>query len=453
MTGPIKASPVEGTVPPGPGSPPVGIFSPRRALTMGSLVLVLLIGGFGSWAVFTQIAGAIIAPGQIEVDQNRQVVQHPDGGVVAEIIADDGDRVEVGEVLIRLDGTLLQSQLSIVESQLFELMARRGRLEAERDERHTLEFDPEVLSVASQNDEIAELIEGQERLFEVRRDTLAQEVEQLGKRKSQIANQIDGIVAQQEALAFQLGFIREEMADQQRLLEQGLAQKPRLLSLQREDARLAGTLGELQAQEAESAGRMTELDLELLKLQSARREEAITRLRDLQYRELELGEERRSLSEQLSRLDISAPVSGIVYGMQVFAPRSVIRAADPVLYIIPQDRPLVIAARVEPIHIDQVYAGQSVRLRFSALDARTTPELDGLITYVSADALIDEQQGFSYYRAEVQLDEEEAKRLPADVTLLPGMPVEAFLRTENRTPLAYLLKPLSDYFVKAFREG
>lgn len=440
-----------------PGQPSdedlAAVFSPRRALTIGSIVLVLLVGGFGSWAVLTNISGAIIAPGRIEVDQNRQVVQHLDGGVVAEILVDDGDRVEAGDVLVRLDGTLLRSELAIVESQLFELRARQGRLEAERDGTDSITFDLELLEAAAENGEVAELVSGQETLFQARRVSLANEYDQLSKRKAQIGNQIEGIAAQQEALDVQLGFIREEMADQQRLLEQGLAQKPRLLSLQREEARLSGTLGELVAQEAESAGRITELDIELLKLETGRREEAITQLRDLTYRELEMAEQRRALQERLSRLDMTSPVSGVVYDMQVFATRSVIRAADPVLYIIPQDRPLVIAADVEPIHIDQVFPGQQVRLRFSAFDANTTPELDGLVTFVSADALVDEQRGLSYYRAEVQLSEDEAQKLPRDVALLPGMPVEAFLSTQDRTPLAYLLKPLTDYFVKAFRES
>ncbi|MCV6598723.1 MAG: HlyD family type I secretion periplasmic adaptor subunit [Mangrovicoccus sp.] len=440
-------------LPPGAETVDDAIFSPRRALTIGSIVLLLLVGGFGSWAVFTEIAGAIIAPGQIEVDQNRQVIQHPDGGVVSEIVVDDGDRVEVGDVLIRLDDTLLKSKLAITENQLYELMARRGRLEAERDEREKLDFDLAVLEAAAENGEVAGLVAGQERLFQARLETLQKEAEQLDKRRGQIGNQVDGIIAQQSALDTQLGFIREELSDQQRLLAQGLSQKPRILSLQREEARLSGTLGELQAQEAESAGRMTEIDIQILKLRSDRREEAITQLRDIKYRELELAEERRSLIEQLSRLDMRAPVSGVVYGLKVFAPRSVIRAADPVLYLIPQDRPLVIAAEVEPIHIDQVYPGQGVRLRFSALDARTTPELDGTVTYVSADALVDEQQGYSFYRAEVQLEEDEISKLPDDAVLLPGMPVEAFLRTDDRTPLAYLLKPLADYFTKAFRES
>ena len=319
-----EANPAQTTDQPAPKPRSEGgdIFSARRALTMGVFVLVVLVGGFGSWAVFTNIAGAIIAPGQIEVDQNRQVVQHPDGGVVAEILVSDGDKVEVGEVLVQLDGTLLRSELAIIENQLFELMARRGRLEAERDGRNNIEFDLDLLAAAAENGEIAGLVAGQERLFEARLESLEKETDQLGKRKAQIGNQIEGIIAQKEALDIQLGFIREEMTDQQRLLEQGLAQKPRLLSIQREEARLSGTLGELTAQEAESAGRMTELDIELLKLETERRESSITTLRDLQYRELELAEQRRSLKERLSRLDMTAPVSGVVYGMQVFAPRS-----------------------------------------------------------------------------------------------------------------------------------
>jgi HlyD family secretion protein len=211
-------------------------------------------------------------------------------------------------------------------------------------------------------------------------------------------------------------------------------------------------VGELAANEAQARGRITEIDIEILNLQSQRREEAITQLRDIQSRELELRERRRALLERMSRLDVKAPLSGIVYDLRVFARRSVIRPADPVLYIIPQDRPLVINARVEPIDIDKLTIGQDVTLRFSALDQRKTPELTGTVKLISADAFQDENTRQSYYRAEIVLSEGEQARLPQDTTLLPGMPVEAFIRTEDRTPIAYLVKPLTDYFTKAFRE-
>ncbi len=446
--GPASLGPMLSTAPEAPSN-----FSARSYLTIGILVLVLLVGGLGGWAAFTRIAGAIVASGQIEVERNRQVVQHPDGGVVSEILVNEGDEVQAEQVLIRLDGTLLQSQLNIVENQYFELLARRGRLEAEENGLEDIDYDPDLLEAASANPEIAELVEGQNRLFEARNLSQSQEAEQLGKRRAQIANQIDGITAQQDALGTQLSLIRDELSDQTDLLNKGLAQRARVLALQREEASLAGELGELVASEAESEGRVTEIDIEILKLETSRREEATTTLRDLRYRELELFEQRQSLREQLARLDIKAPVSGIVYGMTVYAERSVIRAADPVLYIVPQDRPLIIATRVETIHIDQVYPGQHVMLRFPAFDSRTTPELEGEVTVVSADAFQDENSGASYYRAEVKLEEGEAEKLPGHVALLPGMPVEAYMRTSDRSPLAYLLKPFADYFNRAFRES
>lgn len=427
-------------------------WSARGPMTIGVLGLLVLVGGFGTWSVATNISGAIIAGGRIEVDQNRQVVQHPDGGVVSEILVDEGAEVEAGDVLVRLDDTQLKSQLAINESQLYELMSRRGRLEAERDDRETITFDPLVLEAAKTNADVPDLIAGQQRLMAARAESTVNEIDQLEKRRGQIANQIEGIEAQQVALTKQLELISKELTDQQRLLDQGLAQAARVLSLQREEARLSGTMGDLEAQKAQAKGRVTEIDIEILKLGTARREEAITRLRDLQYRELELREQRLALIEQLDRLDITASVSGLVYDLQVFALRSVIRPADPVLYIVPQDRPLIINARVEPIHIDKLSIGQEVNLRFSALDQRTTPELKGQVVQISADAFQDERQQLSFYRAEIALSEGEQDRLPEDAVLIPGMPVEAFIRTEDRTPLAYLTKPLTDYFTKAFRE-
>ncbi|MBY5986730.1 HlyD family type I secretion periplasmic adaptor subunit [Roseovarius atlanticus] len=427
-------------------------WSVRAPMILGLTGLILLLGGFGSWAAVTRISGAVIAGGQIVVDQNRQVVQHPDGGVVAAIEVDEGDTVEAGQVLLRLDATALRSQLAITENQLFELQARRGRLEAERDEREEIEFPDLVRETAARNAEVTGLLDGQRRLLSARNETVASEISQLEKRRGQIADQIGGIEAQQKAMNEQLALIERELADQQSLLDRGLAQASRVLALQREKSRLLGQLGELVAQAAQSEGRITEIDIEVLKLGTRRREEAITTLRDLQFRELELLEERRALIEQMSRLDVTAPVGGVVYGLQVFALRSVIRPADPILYVVPQDRPLIIDARVPPTDIDKIYVGQEVTLRFSALDQRTTPELVGQVMQISADAFQDDATQQSYYRAEIALSEGQRERLPEDVTLIPGMPVETFIRTADRTPLAYLTKPLTDYFAKAFRE-
>ncbi|WP_127114720.1 HlyD family type I secretion periplasmic adaptor subunit [Shimia sediminis] len=434
-------------------SPQSPNWSARAPLLIGMVSLVILIGGFGTWATMTEISGAIIATGRIEVDSNRQVVQHPDGGVVKEILVDEGDLVKVGQTLIRLDSTLLASNLVIAEGQLFEMMARRGRLEAERDGGEAVTYDPELVAAAQDNPEVAEIIAGQSRLFHARVESLSREVEQMQKRRGQIQDQIVGIEAQRQALTTQLALIVHELEDQQTLLEKGLAQASRVLALRREEASLSGRTGELAAAKAQAEGRITEIEIEIIKLGTHRREEAISRLRDLQYNELELAEQRRAMQERLSRLDIDAPVSGVVYGLQVFAERSVIRPADPVLFLVPQDRPLVIATQVPTIHVDQVFAGQTVSLRFSALDQRETPELFGRVMTVSPDAFQDENTGASYYRAEIALGEGEVAKLPEGVVLIPGMPVEAYLKTSDRSPLAYLVKPFADYFTKAFREG
>jgi HlyD family secretion protein len=403
-------------------------------MLVGLVGLITLLGGFGTWAGMTQISGAVIASGRIEVDQNRQVVQHPDGGVVEKIEVAEGETVEAGEVLVRLDPTELRSELSIIENQLSELMARRARLEAERDGRDTLKFAPLLLEMARTNPDARDLMEGQQTLMTARAESMTARIDQLSKRRDQIIDQIKGIEAQQVALTRQLELIAKELADQQSLLDRGLAQATRVLGLQREEARLTGTMGELASQKAQSEGRITEIDLEILTMRTEQREEAVTTLRDLQFRELELGEQRRALLERLNRLDITAPATGIVYDLRVFALRSVIRPADPLMYVIPQDRPLVINAEIDSIHVDKLHIGQEVTLRFSA------------------DAFEDEQTRANYYRAEVVLNDGEQERLPEGVTLVPGMPVETFIRTEDRTPIAYLVKPFTDYLAKAFRE-
>lgn len=426
-------------------------LSARGALLLGFLTLAVLVGGFGAWSVLSSIAGAVVASGQIEVDQRRQVVQHPDGGVVAQILVHDGDHVEAGQVLIRLDGKLAESERAIVEGQFYELLARRGRLEAERADAPEIHFDPELLEAATSSATVAEIVDGQKRLFEARLSTLQKSLDQVLKRRDQTRSQIDGIDAQLAALQTQQELIQKELADQQDLLDKGLAQASRVLALEREAANLAGQLGNLTAERAQSDGRITELELEELRLTSQRREEAESTLRDIGYRELELAERRRSLTEQISRLEMRAPVSGVVYAMTVTTPRSVIRAAEPVLYIVPQDRPLVIAARISPINIDEVRVGQPVSLRFPAFASRTAPQLFGQVSKISADALVDEASHASYYRAEVVLDEGELQKL-GPVTLLPGMPAEVYIRTGDRSPFAYLTKPLADYFNRAWRE-
>lgn len=426
-------------------------WSAARHMSLGLITLVVLVFGVGAWSAVASITGAIVAPSKLKVESERQVVQHPEGGVVAEILVKEGARVEAGEILIRLDDKLIRAELNITEGQLYEIMARRGRLTAERDHAPEPVFDQELRDIAQNDSKMASLMRGQRQLFFARRDTAEREIEQLRERQTQIREQIVGSQSQQEALSSQLDFVNQELADLKELQKKGLAQASRVLALERENARLLGQRGELIANVARLKGQISEIEIQLLGLESGRREEAITELRDLEYREYELREQRNSLLERISRLDIVAPRPGRVIGMTIFALRSVVQPAEPLLYVVPSDVNLVAEAQIEVQNIDSIYPGQPARLRFSAFSMRTTPDVAGTVLKVSPDAFEDERTGRSYYLAELGIDEGEIEKL-GEVELVAGMPVEAYITTGDRTPFSYFTKPLTDYFSKALRE-
>lgn len=432
-------------------APDTATWSARQSIWTGVATVALLIAFFGGWGMLTTISGAIVAPGLVQVEQNRQVVQHPDGGVVAEIAVQEAQTVTSGDLLIRLDGAQIKAELTIVEGQLFDAMARKARLQAERDDLTDLIFPAELTDLAVTRPDVAEQIEGQKRLFVARLETQNAQIDQLGQRLDQIDSQGEGIAAQMAAINDQIALLTPEIADQQTLLDKGLTQSARIMDLKREVARLDGNRGEMQSNLAQAEGKATETKLQILQIKSARREEANAQLRDMGDKTLELAERRRALTQQVNRLEIRAPVSGIVLGLAVTTPQSVIRPADPILYIIPQDRPLIIIAQIPPIHVDEVRVGQVVRVSFAAFSARTTPELIGTLTTISADAMTDQASRQSFYRAEITLDAGEMAKLQGN-KLVPGMPVQAFISTGDRTPMAYLLKPFTDYFHMAMRE-
>ncbi len=430
---------------------PAQIWSMKIPALVGFAALVILVGGLGIWSVKTRLAGAIVSSGVIEVQSNRQVVEHLDGGVVGEIFVRDGDVVSSGDMLLRLDDTFLSSEQTIVEAQLFELLARRARLEAERDGLTSAELATRLSEVQTEYEIDADLISGQLNLFEARLETLTRQDEQLRKQLVQIESEIEGTQAQLVSLRRQVELIEDELEDQQSLLKRGLTQTSRVLALQREEASLTGEIGRLEAAVARLKGQIASTEIQIVELTATRREEAITTLRDVQAQIAELSERRLSLTERLTRLDIRSPVSGTVYGSQVFALQSVVQPGEPMMYVVPQDTPLLVAARVDAINVDQLHVGQPVALRFPAFNQRETPELDGQVNNVSADTFTDEQSGLTFYRAEVALNDGQLERLNGQ-ELLPGMPVETLIKTDERTPLSYLVKPMADYFNRAFRE-
>ncbi|TCO70513.1 HlyD family type I secretion periplasmic adaptor subunit [Rhodovulum euryhalinum] len=446
MTGPFRHG---GGAP--AGAPNGKLPGAGLPLAIGGLAILLLVGGLGVWSVATSIAGAVVATGTVKVENERQVIQHPDGGVVGEIFAKDGDRVAAGDVVLQLDGTFLRSELAIVERQLLEIAVRKSRLIAERDQAEALEIGEVTGFEHLDPDWIKGQIEGQKSLFAARRVALAQELEQIEEQKIQIDNQIEGSQAQITALEKQLGLVERELVDKQTLFAQNLVPVGQVLALQRDEAGLEGDIGRLTSQVAESRARISELAVQALRLVDSRREEAITQLRDLQYSEIELEERRLSLIERLSRLDVRSPVDGVVFGSSVFAVRAVVQAAEPMMYVVPGGLPLLVSARIETTDIDQVFPGQPVSLRLTTYDSRTTPEIPGEVIRVSADALQDDATQQTFYEAVILPDTSVLAELPG-VELLPGLPVEAFLKTRDRTPLSYLIRPIAVYFDRAFRE-
>ncbi len=421
-------------------------------LMIGALALVVLVGVLGVWSVQARISGAVIAPGMIQVESNRQVLQHPQGGVVGALLVKDGDQVAAGDVVLRFDDTQLRSELAIIEGQLFEVLARKARLQAERDGLSALPISEELQEMAAQDPSVQSLVDGQARLFAARAASLKQSAGQISEQIAQAENQIEGATAQLSAFETQRELIETELTDSQTLFEKGLSPAARVSALQREQARLLGEIGSVTASVAQLRGQIAALNIERIALTTRLREEAITTLRDLQFQEVELVQRRLSTRDTLSRMDLRAPVSGVIYGSRVFALQAVVSPAEPIMYIIPQDQPMVVSARIDPIHVDQVHLGQTATLRFAAFDQRMTPELYGQVTKLSADVFTDETTGVSYYQVELIPDDTEMEKLGGQV-LLPGMPVEAFIRTAERSPLNYLAKPLTDYFTRAFRDS
>jgi HlyD family type I secretion membrane fusion protein len=433
-------------------SPPASAWSVRGPILTGVLAMVVLVAGFGLWSVTTQLAGAVVASGRIEVDRNRQAIQHPEGGRVAELLVGEGDRVGAGDALLRLEPGQLARDLAVSRAQLFEIRLRRARLEAERDGAPELRFAEDLVVAATVDADLADLLRGQSNLFEARADSLTAEAARLSGRVTQIEAQIAALDAQEGALAEQLALVVADLDRQQGLLDRGLIQSDPILRLQRDAAQLRGSLGEIEARKAEAAERVIETELAILQLTSTRREEAIAELREVRVAEEELRQRVADLERRVAELELRAPMAGRIIGLEVFGAQAVVRAAEPVAYLVPEGRPLIITARVPATAIDEVFSGQPVTLRFPAFDMRHVADLVGAVTQVSADAFTDEATGASFYRVEIALSDAEISRLE-DRQLVPGMPVEAYIRTRDRTPLAYLVEPLMVYFNRAFRES
>ena len=434
---------------------PEGQARPRdgtigRYLLLGGALVLALVGGFGGWAAIASISGAVIAQAVIVVESNAKTVQHLDGGIVGEIRVRDGDRVATGDVVLRLDDTMPRANLGILTTQLDELMARRARLEAERDGRAELAF-PAALQDRAAEARVANVMAGQEKLFQTRAQALAGQKDQLGKRVGQLRDEISGLVAQRDAKATEIVLIEKELEGLIKLKEQGLVPSNRVIALQRDAARLKGDRGRLGADIARAEGRIGETEIQIIQLGRERSAEVVTELRDVQARIAELAERRIAAEDQLKRVDVRAPIGGIVHDLAFHTIGGVIPAGQAILQIVPSKDVLIVEARLQPQDIDQVSPGQAATIRFPGFNQRTTPELNGTVRRVSADLMRDEAMQLEFYKVRLRLEPGELDRLGGRA-LVPGMPAEVFIQTDRRTALSYLVKPLTDQIEKAFRE-
>lgn len=427
---------------------------PRRAIRKLNLVgfaaLLVLVGGIGGWAATTELAGAVIAPGNIVVETNIKKVQHPSGGIVGEILVKEGQFVEEGQIIMRLDATVTRATLGVVRSQLDELLAREARLLAERDGAQTLDFLP-TLGDRLKETNVANAVAGEDKLFVSRRSARAGQRAQLGERITQIHDEVRGLSAQLEAKEGEIKFIAEELVGVEELFRKNLIPIIRYMQLQRDQAKLNGERGQLVAEIARAKGKISEIELQILQLDQDFRTEVLRELREAQGKIAEIKERVVAAEDQLRRIDLRAPQAGIVHQLAVHTVGGVIANGETVVQIVPQSDHLVVEAKVAPQDIDQVGVGAKVTIRILAGNQRTMPDVRGTLTRVSADLTREPQTNLSYYLVRVTINEDRP-RLPGDLTLVPGMPADAYIQTEHRTPLQYLLKPLHEQIARTFRE-
>jgi HlyD family secretion protein len=427
---------------------------PRSAIhklnLIGFAVIAILIGGVGGWAATSQLSGAVIAPGTVVVQSNVKKVQHPTGGIVGAINVKEGDTVEEGQVLIRLDDTLTKATLGIVRSQLNELTAREARLLAERDGAASIAF-PDSLTARIAERSVATAVAGEEKLFESRRNTRNGQKAQLRERVSQTQEEIRGLSAQLSGKESEIKFIGEELVGVTDLYKKNLIPIIRYMQLQRDQAKLEGERGHLIAEIARARVKISETELQILQIDQDFRTEVLKELREAQGRIAELQERVTAAEDQLRRVDIVAPQSGIVHQLSAHTVGGVIGNGETVMQIVPRADDLVVEAKVAPQDIDQLTLGARTVVRIMAGNQRTMPDIGGVLTRISADLTREQQTNLAYYVVRVALDPQEVSRL-GDLKLVPGMPAETFIQTQERTPLEYLLKPFREQIARAFRE-
>ncbi|MCI4677038.1 HlyD family type I secretion periplasmic adaptor subunit [Rhodoblastus acidophilus] len=428
------------------------LHSIQRHLVVGMILVGFVTFGVGGWAATARIAGAVIGEGVVVVDSSVKKVQHATGGVVAELRVRDGDRVKAGEVLVRLDPTQTLANATTVSQSLDQLLAREARLEAERDSSDAIVFPAALLDRAKKpNSEAERAIVAERKLFDLRRQSRSGQKAQLKERTSELQDEIKGYSGQGDAKQKEVELIHQELDGVRALYAKKLIPLTRLTALERDAARLEGERSQLSGMIAQTKGKIAETQLQIIQIDQDLRSEVGKDLIETRSKLSELAERKIAADDQLNRIDIRAPQSGRVHELAVHTVGGVIEPGQQIMLIVPDDDALAVEVKFAPRDINEVHVGQKVQMRFTAFDQKTTPEIEGKIGVVSADLITDQRSGHSYYTARVELNAQELAKI-GSLKVVPGMPVEVFIESPERTVLSYLTKPLLDQAAHAMKE-
>lgn len=411
---------------------------------------VFMVGSMGIMGAATDMSGALISSGSLVVESSVKKVQHPAGGVVKSLLVHEGARVAAGDLLIRLDETVAQANLSAVTKSLWELEARRARLQAERDGAGDVAF-PDTLTSLPSGSPAAAIISGELRFFHLRREASEGQQHQLREQVSQLHQQITGLDDQLTAKKQEAELLAKELVGVEQLWDQKLVSITRLVTLQRDSARLLGERGQLTASIAQAKGKISETELKILQIDQDFRSDVAKELADVRAKYAETVEKQVTARDQAEKLELRAPQAGVVHDLNVHTEGGVIAAGETIMTIVPDQDSLIVETRVQPQDIDQVRLGQPAALRFTNFNQRTTPEIEGEVSRIGADVSREDKSGPAYFTVRIAIGQEQAASL-GTTRLMPGMPVEVFIRTGERTLLSYLTKPLADQMHRAFRE-
>lgn len=418
---------------------------------LGLIASVTFVGAGVAWGTMAPLEGAIIASGTVVLENSINKVQHSVGGVVGAILVKEGQRVAAGDVVMRLDETATKANRQIIVNDLNTQRVRQARLNAEREQAATMAVPADLKAMAAIDPEIRQALVSETALFAARARTRVGQRAQLNEQIKQSQQEIKGTDAQYKSAVEQVRVAELELVDMRGLLAKNLVAKPRVTQLEREVARIRGTMGELTARGAQINARISETELQILQIDRTLETEVAKESREAEAKVSELNEKLATAEDQLRRIDLRSPSDGIVHQLQVHNIGGVIAPGAAIMSIVPERDTLVIEAKVNPIDIDQIHADQPARVRFTAFNSRTTPELYGSIFRIGADVSRDERTGVMYYIVGVRVSDQESARL-GKLKLIPGMPAETFIKTSERTVASFLIKPLLEHMNRAFRE-